>query len=235
MNPAIVVCGCGRSGTNVVLELLRGNPIFNASEPEEDKLVFSRYRKIEPGYLTKCDTVYFELEHATNALSVYPFLNIVWTIRDPRDMIMSKLRRGIPEDKGGDCKGYASDSTVSGAIEDIQRAVFFYQGLKSEFGNRIQLVKMEDVLENPMLVSESLCRWLDIKHYKGMIYFWKRMRNKHKSQRYKDIDKSQISMFKNWRGYEDSWFLKSGLDLSNIFKKQEVVTLVKILEYEECL
>lgn len=230
MKPAVIVCGCGRSGTNVMVEMLRGNPTFNATSEEEDKLAFQPYRKIPDGYLTKCDTVYFNPHKAEAQMHKYPHLHLIWMMRDPRDMIMSKMRRGVPEAEGGDCKRYASDSTVSGAIDDIQESIKLVAYLRPKFPNRVRIVRMEDVLTDPERIGKELCEWLGLKFYRGMTFFWKRMRNRHKARRYKGIDKSQIAMWKNWRLYEGGWFVQRQMDLDLVFPKVE--NIARYFDYE---
>lgn len=227
MKPSVIVCGCGRSGTNVVLELLRGNPIFEASEPEEDKLVFSKRRNIAPGYLTKCDTVYFKTADLVAKVRENECLKIVWTIRHPFDMAMSKLRRGVPESEGGDCKRYASDGNPDGAIDDINNAVEMLAAARGLLGpENVSWVRMEDVLRDPELAAEVLCEFLGIRYHPAMPMFWTRMRNQHKQRRYHGNDRGQIDLWRTWQRYEGGWLLQKGYDMPAIFKR-----LGRIAEY----
>ena len=92
-SPAVAVIGCGRSGTNMVLEILSGHSALCPTSPDpEDKRFFVRGRRFPPGYLSKCDTDYGSTESLIALLRLNSRLKIVWTIRDPRDICLSKLR-----------------------------------------------------------------------------------------------------------------------------------------------
>jgi hypothetical protein len=56
---SVAVLGCGRSGSNITTEMLRGSPDLRASKGEEDKKLMKRHEKYPPQYLAKCDTHYF--------------------------------------------------------------------------------------------------------------------------------------------------------------------------------
>ena len=231
ITPAVVVCGCGRSGTNVMLEVLRGNPVFSATEPEEDKVVFSPSRMIQEGYLSKCDTVYFDASMVMAKMRDNPHLRLIWMVRDPRDMIMSKMRRGVPESLGGDCKGYASDSTASGAIDDIQDSLKKVSYLRPNWTGRIKVVRMEDILENPEKEARAICEWLEVDFCEDMPQYWTRMRNKHKAKRYNKNDKGQIALWKKWKEYENGWFIDKMDTLISAFDK--VAPIANYLGYED--
>lgn len=218
---SIVVVGCGRSGTNMALEILHGNPKFEASNPPEDKKVFKRGDKYGKHYLTKCDTIYFGKEGFVKTMHDNLDMKIIWTIRDPRDMIMSKLRRGVPESEGGDCKVLADDATPEGAMFDIRDMTLKYQAFVKlpDIVERIMLVKMEDMLLNTEGVTRGMCSFFGVDFEPSMCEFWKRMRVSQKARRYHGKDMGQVRMWENWRKAYGGWLVKQGFDMEDLFEK----------------
>ena len=73
---SVVVIGCGRSGTNITLEILRGSPQLIASlEPENKNLcdgsIYDSY------YLTKCDTWYFKPDQLVVRQIFFICMNVI--------------------------------------------------------------------------------------------------------------------------------------------------------------
>ena len=192
----VIVFGCGRSGTNLVLEMLRGNPYFVASEPPEDKLVF--YRKGYPeNYLTKCDTIYCNWSLFSQYMNTISHCRIVWTVRDPRDMALSKIYRGY---------GRADDATLNGCLGDLFYMYGFYRMANDRFGDRIYTVKMENVITDIESISKDVCGWYGIEHHPDMLTPHLRMRHKGKRERYKSLDRFQIGLWKRYDEIYDGFF-----------------------------
>jgi len=228
---SIAVIGCGRSGTNMVLEMLRGCPAFKASEPPENKGMLKDIRAYSANYLTKCDTCYIKtLSKIDELIAKNPTIKFLFTIRDPRDMAMSKLRRGAPKSEGGDCATLADDATPDGCVEDIKHAVEIYKYLFENHSNRTIIVQMEDVLKDTKETAELLCDRFDIKYCDEMLDFPIRMRLPAKKKRYKTIDKGQIALWKYWQGYEDGWLKKKKFKMHLIFN--ELYQTAKFFGYE---
>lgn len=224
---AALVLGCGRSGTNMVLEILRGNPYFNASEPPETKGLFRNEQRIPDRFLTKCDTCYFDIAQFTRFMARNQHAKAVFTVRDPRDMAMSKLRRGVPVDQGGDCTTLADDATPDGCVEDIYNAFNIIKMATMQLPpDRCIMVRMEDVIRNTEQIARDLCSFLGIEYHKAMPDFVPRMRVKAKQNRYKKVDPSQIAMYRNWKTAYDGW-LEGRFDMEKIFAQllQAVVHL----------
>jgi hypothetical protein len=129
---SLCVSSCGRSGTNLVLEILSGNKKLQVSEEVEDKDFFKRHtsysqifwpflwhNSFRKYFLTKCDTVYYDVDDVDKAFAINKHLKVIWTIRDPRDMILSKLQRGQIIDRGGECNEISDDGTPQGCISDL--------------------------------------------------------------------------------------------------------------------
>jgi hypothetical protein len=217
---SVAVLGCGRSGSNITTEMLRGSPDLRASKGEEDKKLMKRHTTYPANYLAKCDTHYFNAEDILQTAAANPKMHVAWTIRDPRDMAMSKLRRGVPLKNGGDCSSLADDATYEGCLADIRKMAKLYKVVCDYFGSRVVLVKMEDTLRNPENQAFQLCQTFGIRFHHSMPAFYLRMRNQHKRQRYGNkIDLSQIEMWKNWQGAYNGWLVKKGFDMMALFKE----------------
>lgn len=224
----VIVVGAGRSGTNIALEMLRGNSGLKASVDPEDKKIFTRDVIYNDNYLTKCDITYFTEKDLYHAMNRNPSMKIIFTIRDPRDMYLSKAYRGRPIAEGGDCLGYPDDGTPDGFMRNMNKFVSIYNTCFKLFPERQAMIKMEDLLNRPRLSCQFLCEFLNLHFEEKMIYFWKRMRNKHKSNRYKIIDKSQIEIWKNWKTAYNGFFKDK--DVESVFKKSE--KYIKLFGYK---
>ena len=203
---SVLVLGAGRSGTNMALEILSGHPFLKATIIPEDKRFFERQKTYPDNYLTKCDTCYVkDITELHGTIGRNPNLAIILTIRDPRDMLMSKLRRGVTEKEGGDCKQLADDATPEGAIKDMSHMDYVFDMICRSYPDRIMLVKMEDMILNTQKTVKDMCDFLGLDFYYEMLTFYKRMRNSKKKNRYKGIDKSQVEMWKKWETAYCGW------------------------------
>lgn len=211
---SIVVSNCGRSGTNMLLEILRCSPSLTASEHPEDKFVFVRNIRYPVNYLTKCDTVYYKYEDIRNTLKKNKHMNIVWSIRNPKDMVLSKIYRGWKE---------ADDATPVGCIEDMYSAFSMYLNLDREFSDRIKVWYMEMVISDIEHWSKKLCDYYEIEYSPKMLEFYKYMRQREK-RRYKCVDKSQIDMWTRWKDLYGGFFAEKGIDVEGLFKSVEPIT-----------
>jgi len=220
---SIVVVGCGRSGTNVALEILRGSPSLTASEPPEDKTFFQRTAPAPAGYLTKCDTCYFTTTQFDNMMTLDKNLTLVWTIRDPRDMALSKLYRGRARSAGGDCDSLADDATEAGCVADIKDMWMKFKYARSLY-KRVCIAKMEDMINDPVGEAWALSRALRIAWNVEMPLFWQRMRNPQKALRYNHADKSQIGTHRHWRDLYGGHFERAGIDVEGIFEQLSEIT-----------
>ena len=229
---SVAVVGCGRSGTNLVLEILSGNSKLKPSKEPENKVLFKTDDVYKDEYLTKCDTVYFNANQFKNTLIKNPTMKVIWTIRDPRDMILSKIKRGQKKSKGGDgAEKIASDATPKGCIEDLDLMFNLYKFALSKFKDRVMLVQMEDVISNLVLETGRMCLFLKLPFEKEMLDFMPRMRNKDKVKRYKDLDKSQIGLWKDWKNVYDGFFTENDYPIEKMFK--DVNHLVRYFGYEK--
>lgn len=215
---SIVVAGCGRSGSNVVLEILRGSRYLQASEEIENKHFFQGSNEYPDNYLTKCDSYYFNKQELEDTLISSFNITVLYSIRDPRDMILSKIFRGQP---GNDTSTLADDATSDGCIADIFHMFDMYLATPDRYK---ELVRLEDILKSPSLQIKQLCNRLGIAFDERMLSFPNRMRNPYKKARYKGIDKSQIALYKDWKNVYGGFFKgRSNYNIPELFEEVEPI------------
>ena len=203
-----VVLSCGRTGTTVALEILRGSDYLSASKEIEDKQLFQRNIEYPDNYLTKMDTTYIDKSDLTRLLKQNPNMKIIWTIRDPRDVVMSKIHRGQLNTEGRG-NWISSDGTPEGARTSLRKMMGIYKHGINKFPTKIKLIRMEDMLHDTKATAQSICDFLNIDFEEAMCDFPRRMRVPHKRKRYGDkIDPSQISLWKNLNHAYDGFFKK---------------------------
>jgi hypothetical protein len=222
---SVVIFGNGRCGTNITLEILRGSSILHASEEIEMKNFFTRKINYPKNLLTKSDVNYCETKNVQEAINKNPDLKIIWMIRDPRDMCLSKIYRGQP---GHDVSSLADDATIHGCLKDMNKMFSMYKDLTPS--PQIKLVKMENIITDIIKTTVEICQWLDIPFEDNMLNFQSRIRNQFKKARYKGLDKSQISLWKNWNHIYDGWFKDKEEDVIKVFNAISPIT--KYFKYE---
>ena len=207
---AVVVTGTGRSGTNMVLEMLVGNENLLYSSVVDHRSIFLP-RQVNgeslpiphpSNWLTRTDISNFELYHVDKVMSDNPDLKIIWVIRDPRDVMMSKLKRGQPEIRGnvGGGDSTADDATVVGCIDDIVHGYGSYNFIINNYPGRVHTVRMEDVLVDMQHECELLCDFIGVPYDPNMLNFMEWMRNytgkDGREVLYTEVDSSRIGL---WR------------------------------------
>ena len=230
----VVVLSCGRSGTNMVLEILSGSPSLIPSDVVEDKQIFRdqvAYGRvgIPDGYLTKCDTVYIDSPlQIGKTLDAYPDLKIVWTVRHPKDWVLSKLYRGRAKSSND---SPSDDATLNGCVYDMNWMYTCYSYLKKNHGDRFIVVRMEDVINNLEYEATQMCISLNITYDDNMLNFISRMRHAGKRQRYKTLDNSQIDMWKRMYDIYDGWF-KNKTEQIEVFEAVDYIVKEFGYDYE---
>ena len=201
---SVLILSCGRTGTNMTLELLMASEDLTVRQREERSL-FHNPRVVEDDYLEKTDTVYIpNLNSIKEVMDLNPDLKIIWTVRDFRDVTMSKIYRGRA---GGDGQGVADDATPEGCIADIRWMYTCGNHIAENYLDRIFIVKMEDTIQSPDRQARALCEKLEIKYNENMQHFHERTRLETKKSRYKNkIDKSQIALWENMDTVYDGYF-----------------------------
>jgi len=217
MSPGIgVIFSCGRTGTNLVLECLTGNPYFTPSNPVEDKLLFVRDEELPDRYLTKCDTVYCpSYQHFKSFMEKNINTNVIWTLRHPYDMCLSKMYRGKPAEKR-DWR-YSADATPEGCIKNMTQMYELLKQAEQDFPLRILRVKMEDILTDIGAETKRICKHFCILWDKDMMTPHLRMRHKGKHERYPTLDTSQIDLYKNIGTLYGGYFKDRMEDVQKVF------------------
>lgn len=218
---SVIVISCGRSGTNVAVSALAGHSFLQLDPQVENKQLFTGIPKLPENYLSKGDIHYMPNDESFDALmNKNKNLKVVWTIRDPRDIFLSKIRRGQSFKNGGDNVSLSSDGTPEGAISNIQEMFRIYNLVNAKFKGRIFTFKMEDVLLNPTKTLKKTCNFIGLDYESAIADFPSRMKNKFKVERYgRSIDLSQVGLWKNWQNIYDGFFTKQNYNVENSFEK----------------
>jgi hypothetical protein len=208
-----IVYSSGRSGTNMVLEILRGSQELEATEHMEEKGVFTRRLNMDKNYLTKADTHYTPTPESQEAfMELNPDAKIIWVIRDPRDMALSKICRGTIDGSKAD------DATEIGCCADLHHMHKCYLWLKWSYPDRIHVVKMEDVLLELWPTVIDMCDFLGIKFTYGMLNYIDRFRHLKYKAIYKGVvDKTRVGLWKDWENSYDGFFKTEVADMPRIF------------------
>ncbi len=208
----LVILSAGRSGTNLALELFTGHSNFKVPEYSEDKLLFANRNILYPdNYLCKSDITYCPSYIEFNIFMIQnKNCKIIWTVRDVRDWVMSKIYRGY---------GVSQDSTIDGCKYSINKMFSIYKSAIVNFPDRIKVLRMEDILTNIESVCKELCQWLNIEFEKSMLTPHLRMRHTGKKKRYKTLDTSQIALYKNIETVYDGFFIKNNIPIIKLWKE----------------
>ena len=216
---SILVLGCGRTGTNMILESLRASDLLRATNPAEHRTIFRAPLRLPSNYLSKCDTCYIDnLSQVDRLLDGNPELFIIWTIRDLRDCSMSKIYRGQPGHDAGSL--LADDASYEGCLADIRWMSKIYQHIVEKYPSRIKLVKMEDVVLNYEKTMTNICNFCGIDYIAEMKNFTSRYRGsvkRTKGARYNGIDKGQVNLYKRRQDVYGGFFINHNIDLDKLF------------------
>lgn len=229
---SVVVLSNGASGTNMILEILRGSPYFNASRAAEEKHFFKQQYNISGNHLTKCDTTYVpSLECLNRRMRQVSHLIVVWPLRDPRDSILSRINTGS-------VNGLSADASPSGCIDNMKWMFRCYKHLQDLYPSRMVTFKMEDLILNIEEEVKRLSKRLNIDYIPDMLNFIPRLRYRKKRKRanYTKLDKSQVALWKNWRIVYNGFFSNEKemnrleelagehYDIEDLFKQVEHIT-----------
>lgn len=226
---SVLVLSGGRTGTNVVLEILSGSKELKATSNVHDELTVILGKKVGDDYLSKADTEFLKIDQVTKFLEKNPELKVIFTLRHPYDLAMSKIYRGQPNTEGRKNR-LADDATPETCMSTMFHMADIYKMLKSKFLSQMFIIKMEDVIEDPEKASRELCNFVGITYNDSMPKFYLRMRNTHKKKRYSGIDKNQIGLWKNWEMAYDGFFKTYSPKIIEIFEK--IDSLVALYDYK---
>lgn len=208
----VLVFSSGRTGTNICLEVLTGNSKLQPSDPPEDKQVFKRNVIYPDFYLTKCSVTYCKnYNEFYNLMYNNPDTKIIWTIRHPFDVCLSKLYRGRPLPKRGRIS--AADATVEGCVKDLYKMFDLYKRSIQDFNDNILLVKMEDIITNIENESKRMCNFIGIPYQEDMKVPHLRMRHEGKRERYKTLDTNELNKYPEWKTLYNGFYNNFDIEL----------------------
>ncbi len=238
---AVLVLSCGRTGTNMLLESLRGSSHLKATEVAEHKQLYRVNPELgyDPtitghanpslplNYLSKSDTVYIDnFQQVKAVMDKNDHLKILWTIRDLRDASLSKICRGQP---GTDTPILSDDATLKGCVEDIDWMAKIYRFILAHYPDRIMLVKMEDVICNFEDTLKKVCKFCEVPYEDAMTEFVGRYRLKTKASRYKTLDKGQLETHKRVFDIYDGFYKTHPINIGTLFS--QVTPYLEIFGY----
>lgn len=218
----ILVFSSGRSGTNLVLEILAGSKLLSPSVYPEDKQVFAKGILYPYSYLTKSDVQYCQnFGMFADFMKKNWHCKVIFTVRHPYDWAMSKIYRGWER---------ADDATLKGCVKDLCYTGYLYKEAICCFPERIMTVKMEDVVLTTKKMTEQMCAFLCVPFDEAMLVPHLRMRHEQYRKEYSQGIYNTVDMYKQWDKIYDGFFTKVNFDLKELFSK--VDPLKKTFGYE---
>jgi len=220
----ILVTGAGHSGTCLVTEFVRTLGMVDFSSEVEDREIFIA-NQFPDNYGTKLttewDTVGYTEYSLKNMLDRYEDLHIIFCIRNPIDVCMSKIVRS---DKSiGDNSrivgknGFEFDPDV--AIKSIKSAFSMYCMLKDNYSTRTYTAKLEDFIEDHRGSVLHISNYFSVPYPGNEIVdnAVSANRNKYQKERYGDkVKKDQIDIYKRWEQAYDGYFSKKKILIDKI-------------------
>lgn len=229
----ILVSGNGRSGTCLLAEVVRGLGLVNFSENLEDRKFF-KYEKLPENYGTKLvtDNPTFSFQNMKLYMGKYQNLYFVFSLRHPIDIFLSKIRRGQKASDGGDRPGedVAPDSTVETAVVAIKDFHKKYKFIINNYPDRSYSVKLEDLLLSPQKTVNKVADFFRVEPTEEAFKFYEYDRNRYHHKRYKkQIDLSQVGLYKRWDTIYDRFFKNKKRDIE--YAEKELKHIIKDLNY----
>lgn len=218
-----MVLSSGRSGTNLMLAMMKGHDFFTPTAEPEDKGCWFSPTQVPITYLSKSDTHYvINFEFMQNFLAPNPHIKLLWMLRDPRDWAMSKIARGYERD--------SYDATFDGVVADLFHMFRLYKQVSKYMPDRIKTVKMEYLIKNPQKELKEICEFLQINYSEEMLDFRHNLVKKNLKDRYRGLDTSQIKLYKKWQKAYDGRLTQIDFDMESLFKYLQPI--IKYFKYE---
>lgn len=150
-----IVTGPGRGGTNILRAYLEATEYFNFTDEIEDRQILEK-KTLPERYATKLATENIKNSDIGKLISLmekYTDLNLFFSIRNPFDCIMSKMRRGVEKSKGGDntTETRAKDSSLEGATKAYLYSFYLLRLLNNMYSGRVHVF----ILANALLKQEN--------------------------------------------------------------------------------
>lgn len=205
-----IITGCGRSGTNLLLEIVRASGIFDFTKEVEDRAFFSR-DVLPPKYGTKIAIEWdvMTIENLMRVMDINYRMKLLFSFRHPYDIILSKVYRGRPKSMGGDnmTEEWAKDATIEEAAKYVKKSWDVYQALATKYHDRVKPVRMEDILTNTFNTVKYIASFLSVSTNDEMRNPWKHNRNAYQNRRYHHaIDKKEVNKWKDLKNSYDGYF-----------------------------
>ncbi len=216
----VVITGCGRSGTNLLLEMVRASEVYDFTKEVEDRGFFSR--GILPDSYGSKIAIEWDAMTIVSMLEVMEDnkrLKVLFSFRHPYDVILSKVYRGRPKSMGGDndTEETAKDGTIEVAAKYVQKSWDIYQALATKYPDRVKPVRMEDILTNTFNTVRYVSSFLAIASNVDMRNPWKYNRNAYQNKRYHHAkDSREINKWKDILNNYDGYFIKNFDMVTNI-------------------
>ncbi len=218
-----MVLSSGRSGTNLLLAMLKGHEVFTPIVEIEDKSCWFTPTPVPITYLSKSDTHYIlNFEFMQTFLSVNSHIKLLWMLRDPRDWAMSKIARGYERD--------SYDATFDGVVADLFHMFRLYKQVEKYMPNRVKTVKMEYLIKSPQKELKEICEFLQVNYTEDLLDFRHNMAKKNLNTRYKGLDTSQIKLHKKWKKAYDGKLTQVDFNMEDVFTYLKPIT--KYFKYE---
>ena len=205
-----VITGCGRSGTNLLLEIVRAAENSTFTKTVEDRGFFN-HKKLPLDYGSKIAVEWdaMTIDSMMHVMEVNKKLKVLFSFRHPYDVILSKVYRGRPRSQGGDndSEETAKDGTVEVAAEYVNKSWAIYHALATKHPNRVKPVRMEDILMNTRNTVSFIAKSLAIAVNPNMHEPWKHNRNAYQNRRYNHaMDRREINKWKDLNKSYDGYF-----------------------------
>jgi len=219
-----MILSSGRSGTNLLLAMLKGHDFFTPTvEPEDKNCWFSQGQQVPITYLSKSDTHYIlNYDMMQGFLIPNQHIKLLWMLRDPRDWAMSKIARGYERD--------SYDATFDGVVADMFHMFRLYKQVSKYMPDRIRTVKMEYLIKNPKTELKGICDFLQINYTEDLLDFRHNLAKKNLKTRYRGLDTSQIKLYKKWQKAYEGKLTQIDFDMEDVFKYLKPIT--KYFKYE---
>ena len=196
----VLVTGCGRGGTNLGIELVRTFDHFDVTSEVEDRKFFKR-ADLPPLYATKLATENdgFNNGNIDRMMAKNMDLRVIFMVRHPVDICLSKILRGRPASQGGDStvEQTAGDGTVIGAIEQIEKMYSLCCHMQENYSDRLMVVKMEDLISNTDSTIVKVADFLAVSPTESSKTFFANNRNRYQKRRYGNTLHKNIDLYKD--------------------------------------
>lgn len=189
-----MIIGPGRSGSTMLVTALGQSPsLYNPREIYDIKTVdLACDLLIEKNLVFKINTAYFynDIDQFTKLIkrAIDTESKILFSIRHPFDMMMSKIYRADPELASSEANNEIAYSQILWAknCHDVLPMSKF----------PFMTIKMENVILNFEETMRKISNFCNCEYSYTMKNFYKHYRNAEKKSRYNKVDKSQVDMWK---------------------------------------